>query len=71
MITGRQLSSRVDQLDDATVAELYSMLWQRAIENNPLKEWTLKLNPTREDLKEVLSVLPPRDCQDLSDLYFR
>lgn len=70
MTTSRDLIKRLDTLDDRTVAELYGKLLQRAMANNPLKEWTLTLNPTKEDLKAVLEVLPPSDCQDIEDLYF-
>lgn len=70
MTTGRQLADRVKDLDESRVTELYALLWNKAIQNNPLKEWTMKLNPTREDLQQLLRVLPPNDCQDVEDLYF-
>lgn len=70
MTTAAQLMNRVKDLDDRTVCEMYSRLWQRAVDNNPLKEWQLKMNPTKDDLREVLSVLPPKDCRDIEDQYF-
>jgi len=70
MVTPRDIILRLDKLDQRHVCEMYALLIPRAMEMNPLKEWTIKANPTVEDLTELVRVLPPADCQNLEDLYF-
>ena len=52
------------------MCEMYARLLPRAMETNPLIEWQMKLNPTADDLKQVLGVLPPKDMADIDDIYF-
>lgn len=70
MIRSTDLVKKLDRLDDRAVHQLYSHMWDRAMEMNPLRSWTLKSNPTREDLKEVLMVLPPEDAEEIDLLFF-
>ena len=49
---------------------MYARLLPRAMETNPMKEWRISMNPSLDDLKEVLQVLPPKDMKDLEDIYF-
>ena len=61
--------ARLHTLDDKTVCEMYARLLPRAMDMNPLKSWTLRMNPTREDLKEILTVLPPKDMSDIEEIW--
>ena len=70
MTTSGQLIKRLDSLSEKTVCEMYGKLISRAMDTNPLKSWEWKMNPTREDLAEVIRVLPPSDCKQLEDEYF-
>ena len=69
-IKPREIIERLPELSDQQIAEMYSLLWQRAVDTNPLREWIFRVNPTREDLTEILKVLPPRDMSDLDLMYF-
>ena len=70
MITPKEVIAKVHRLDERTVCELYAKLLPRAMETNPLKTWTMKMNPTASDLKELLQVLPQKDMDDIDDIYF-
>lgn len=65
----QQLFDSLSKLSEAQISEMYNAALPRALEINPLKSWTMHSVPTIEDLREVLNVLPLRDCRDLNDLY--
>lgn len=69
MITFKDIIPRLKDLPQNKLYELYSTLLPRAMETNPMREWTIKMNPTPEDVAELVKMLPPDDCEDIHDLY--
>lgn len=70
LVRPRDLIQKIPQLGAQDLSRLYSELLPRAMEMNPLKEWTLKMNPTPEDLAEILVVIPPRELAEIEHRYF-
>ena len=70
MTRPKDIIAKIHRLDEKQMCEMYARLLPRAMETNPLIEWQMKLNPTADDLKQVLGVLPPKDMADIDDIYF-
>lgn len=70
MTRPKDIIAKVHRLDEKSLCEMYARLLPRAMETNPLREWTMKLNPTAEDLKDVLGVLPPSDMEQIDEIWF-
>jgi len=70
LIRPKDIAAKVHSLGEKERCEMYARLLPRAMETNPLREWHMKLNPTVEDLQEVLMVLPPSDMNDITDIWF-
>jgi len=70
LVRPKDVIAKLSRLDDRSVCEMYARLLPRAMETNPLKEWTIRLNPGREDLAEILGVLPPSDMADIMSHWF-
>lgn len=70
LVRPKDIIDKLHKLDEKSLCEMYARLLPRAMETNPLKEWTMKLNPTVQDLKEVVGVLPPSDMAQIDDIYF-
>jgi hypothetical protein len=70
LIRPKDVISKLGKLDEKTICEMYSRLLQRAMDTNPLIEWRITVNPTREDLSKVLSVLPPSDMEEIDSIWF-
>lgn len=70
LVRPKDVIAQLHKLGEREVCEMYSRLFQRAMETNPLRSWQLKMNPTVDDLKEILEVLPPSDMSQIQDIYF-
>ena len=70
LVRPKDIIAKLSRLDEKTMCEMYARLLPRAMETNPLIEWTTRLNPSIDDLKAVLTVLPPSDMADIDDIYF-
>ena len=70
LVRPKDIISKLSRLSEKEICEMYARLFLRAMETNPLKEWRMTLNPTRDDLAEVLQVLPPSDMEQLEATYF-
>lgn len=69
MITFKDVIPNLAKLPLKELFELYATLLPRAMETNPMREWTIKSIPTVEDVAELVKTLPPDDCEDIHDLY--
>lgn len=69
MLTFKDVIPLLSRLSERKLYELYSTLLPRAMDTNPMREWTIKVNPTVEDVAELVKMLPPDDCEDIYDLY--
>lgn len=70
LVRPKDVVARLKNLDERTLCEMYARLLPRAMANNPMKEWRITTNPTRDDVAEVVGVLPPSDMSDIEDIWF-
>ena len=69
MTTWKDLLPLLPKLSPEKVRELYGVLLPRAMGINPMRPWDMKLNPTWQDLVELVKIVPPDDAEDIFDLY--
>ena len=70
LIRPKDVAAKVHTLSEKERYEMYARLLPRAMETNPLREWRMSMNPTVEDLKDVLMTLSPSDMNEITDTWF-
>lgn len=70
LVRPKDVIAKLGRLDERSLCEMYARLLPRAMETNPMIEWQMKMNPTRDDVAKVLGVLPPADMEDIEEIWF-
>lgn len=68
-LSPKEVIPKLARLNERQLAELYGILLPRAMEMNPMRDWVMTMNPTKEQVAELLQMMPPDTVTDINDLY--